>query len=187
MLRLFIGIELPLQIKHMLNDISETLKNRLDSTARWVAKDNIHLTLKFLGDTPEDKVDAIETAVEVAVQEFRKFYFTLGEMGAFPNARKARVTWVGIYHGAPELVELGKAIEISLEPLGYKPELKELKPHITLARLKVTKPVDEALSHIPPETFPGRVINVDGLTIFESHLKPTGAEYTTLRYVNLNP
>ncbi|MHB8841946.1 MAG: RNA 2',3'-cyclic phosphodiesterase [Candidatus Aquicultor sp.] len=187
MLRLFIGIELPLQIKHMLNDISLTLKNQLDSTARWVAKDNIHLTLKFLGDTSQDKLDEIESAIGDAIQEFRKFYFTLGEMGAFPSARKARVIWVGVHHGAPELIELGKAIEKALEPLGYKRESKEFKPHITLARLKFPQPVGDALSRIPPETFPGRVINVDGITIFQSHLKPTGSEYTMLRYVNLNP
>lgn len=187
MLRLFIGIDLPLQIKHMLNDIETDLKSQLGDTARWVSKDNIHLTLKFLGDTPEDKVDEIEASIEHAVQNFRKFYFTLGGMGAFPTVRQARVIWVGVHHGAPEIVELSKAIEKALGRIGFKSELKAFKPHITLARLKMPKPVESALSSVSPDIFPGRVINVDGITIFESHLKPTGAEYTTLRYINLSP
>lgn len=153
--------------------------------ARWVAPENIHLTLKFLGATPDDKLDEIEAAVEKAVSGFRKFYFSLDELGAFPSAKRARVIWVGIHHGANELIELSKAIENAMAPLGFEPENKAFKPHITLARIKNPKPIEAALSKVPAEGFSGRVINVDGVVIFESHLKRTGAEYEPARFIPL--
>ncbi len=70
-------------------------------------------------------------------------------------------------------------------PLGFEPESKVLKPHITLARIKNPKPIAAAFSKTPTEKFSGRVINVDGVTIFESHLKRTGAEYEPVRFIPL--
>ncbi len=78
--------------------------------ARWVAPENIHLTLKFLGTTSDDKLDEIAAAIEETVSNFRKFYFSLDGLGAFPSTKRARVIWVGVHHGANELIGLSKAI-----------------------------------------------------------------------------
>lgn len=154
--------------------------------ARWVSQGNIHLTLKFLGSTPEEKLDDIENAVSEAVHGFRKFFFSLGDMGAFPSARRARVIWIGVHHSASELVELSKTIEEALVPLGFEPENKEFKPHLTLARIKVPKSIEDVLSEFQDDTFTGRIVNVDGITIFKSTLKRTGAEYESIRYIPLS-
>jgi len=169
----------------MLHGISTELMDKIEN-ARWVSQGNIHLTLKFLGSTPEENLDDIENAVREAVSGFRKFYFSLGGLGTFPNARRARVVWVGINHGASELVELSQTIDKALTPLGFEPESKEFKPHITLARIKTPKSIEAALSEFKDDSFTGRLVNVDGVTIFKSTLKRTGAEYESLRYIPLS-
>lgn len=154
--------------------------------ARWVSQSNIHLTLKFLGSTPEESLDDIENAVREAVSGFRKFYFSLGDLDAFPSARRARVVWIGVHHGASELVELSQTIERALIALGFEPENKEFKPHITLARVKAPKSIEDTLNEFQDDSFTGRLVNVDGVTIFKSTLKRTGAEYESLRYIPLS-
>ncbi len=88
-------------------------------------------------------------------------------------------------HGTNELIELGRAVEDALARLGFERERKEFKPHITLARLKMPKSIENALSDTSDGSFKGRIVNVDGITIFRSHLKPTGAEYESVRYIPL--
>lgn len=185
-LRLFIGVELPGDVKRLLNDVSSSLKDQVPG-ARWVRPDNIHLTLKFLGSTPEDKLDDIVAALEGVVEDFRKFYFSLGEVGGFPSKKRARVLWVGVQHGAAELIALSKAIEDALAPLGFEREKREPTPHITIARINQPKSVEQAVAEIDLATCAGRLVNVDSLTIFQSRLKRSGAEYTPLRQISLNP
>lgn len=154
-------------------------------SAKWVSSENIHLTLKFLGPAPEDKVDEIANAIEEAISGFRKFFFSLGGIGGFPNVRKARVLWVGVQYGKHELIALSKAIEEAMTELGFKPENKELKPHITLARIKTPLSIEKEIATVSLDELNGRVVNVDGITLFQSHLKRSGAEYESLRYIPL--
>ncbi|MCL6472495.1 MAG: RNA 2',3'-cyclic phosphodiesterase [Firmicutes bacterium] len=183
-MRLFVGIELPSHLKHVLYNISEPLRSQLSNT-RWVSPENIHLTLKFLGSTEDEKLDEIVNAIENAIKNFRKFYFSLDSVGGFPSSRKARVLWVGISHGSSELIELSKAIEESLAPLGFEIEKKPFKPHITLARIRIPTSIESAATQMPSGEISGRVVNVDGITIFQSRLKPTGAEYEAIRFIPL--
>jgi len=169
----------------MLYGVSTELMDKIEN-ARWVPQGNIHLTLKFLGSTPDEKLDDIENAIREAVHGFRKFFFSLGDIGAFPSHRRARVVWIGVHHGASELVELSQTIEKALIPLGFESENKEFKPHITLARIKAPKSIEAVLSEFQDDIFTGRIVNVDGITIFRSTLKRTGAEYESLRYVPLS-
>ncbi|MDI6716559.1 MAG: RNA 2',3'-cyclic phosphodiesterase [Actinomycetota bacterium] len=178
------GLELPSRVQHQLFDIAEPLKNKLN-TARWIAPHNIHLTLKFLGAVPEEKVGSINNALESAANRFRKFYFTLGELGGFPSKKRARVLWVGVHHGAEELVALSKAIDNELVPLGFEAEDKLFKPHITLARLKTPIPIEDAIAEVKVDKFLGTVVNVDSITLFRSHLTRVGAEYEALKQISL--
>lgn len=184
--RLFIGIELPVQIKRLLNDVSESLNSRVES-AKWVPYENLHLTLKFLGETPDAKIDDVALSLRRAVAEYRKFYFSLGQLGAFPNQRKARVLWLGVTHGTPELVAISKSIDNELINLGYEKEKRGFSPHITLARIKIPSSVENAISAVDPNVCQGRIVNVNSITLFESRLMPSGAEYAPLEHFNLNP
>lgn len=164
--------------------MSETLEPTIED-ARWLSKDNIHLTLKFLGSTPEESIDTIQSAIDNGIAGFRKFYFSLGELGGFPSANRARVLWVGVHHGAKKLVTLSHAVDEALAPLGFEPEKKPFKPHITLARIKTPTSISDAISKAPSDLFAGRLVNVDGVTIFQSRVRRSGAEYESLRFIPL--
>lgn len=124
-------------------------------------------------------------AIERGTLGFRKFSFSLGQLGGFPSVNRARVLWVGVRHGESELIQLSQTIDKALAPLGFKPEDKQFKPHITLARLKAPKSIADAISSVPTDSFFGRFVNVDGITIYQSRLKRSGAEYESLRYIPL--
>jgi len=131
-------------------------------------------------------VDAIEEALKEGVQDFRKFAFSLGQIGGFPSTKRARVLWVGVQHGAAELIKLSQAVEEAVTPFGFEVERKPFKPHITIARFKTPKPIEEAISKIPIDSLAGRFVSVDGITIFQSRLKRSGAEYEPLRHIPLH-
>ena len=160
------------------------LKPSLDG-ARWVSPHNVHLTLKFLGPTTAEQINDVTSAIEQGSMGFRKFSFSLGDLGGFPSINRARVLWVGVRHGERELIRLNQAIEKALAPLGFEPEEKQYRPHITLARFKTPKSIADAISKVPTESLFGRFVNVDGITIFQSRLKRSGAEYEPLRHVPL--
>lgn len=132
-----------------------------------------------------EQFDEIEAAIEKGISGFRKFAFSLGRFDGFPSTNRARVLWVGVRHGEPELIKLNQAIETALAPLGFKPEDKQFKPHITLARLRTPRSIADAVSEMPTDSFCGRFVNVDGVTIFRSRLKRSGAEYESLRHIPL--
>ncbi|MBS3908927.1 MAG: RNA 2',3'-cyclic phosphodiesterase [Actinobacteria bacterium] len=182
--RIFIGLDLPGRLKSELFEVSEQLKATIEG-ARWVARDNIHLTLKFLGSVPEEQSAEIETALRAKAAGFERFSFECGALGAFPNQKRARVLWVGVERGGREFVELSTLVEDALAPLGFTRDDKPFTPHITLARLNPPKPVEQALKTVPEAPYRGRNIPVEGITIFQSHLKPAGVEYASRAFIPL--
>ncbi|MDP2211603.1 MAG: RNA 2',3'-cyclic phosphodiesterase [Candidatus Aquicultor sp.] len=184
MLRIFIGVELPGRLKSELFEVSKQLKATIEG-ARWVARDNIHLTLKFLGSITEEQLAEIETALRSKAAAFKQFGVECGALGVFPNQKRARVLWVGADRGERELVDLSMLVEDALEPLGFARDDKPFKPHITLARLNPPKPVEHALKTVPEAPHQGQSIPVRGITIYQSHLKPTGVEYTSRAFIQL--
>ncbi|MDI6815858.1 MAG: RNA 2',3'-cyclic phosphodiesterase [Actinomycetota bacterium] len=184
MLRIFIGLDLPGRLKGELFEVSNQLKATIEG-ARWVARDNIHLTLKFLGSITEEQLAETETALLSKAAAFNQFSFECGALGAFPNQKRARVLWVGVDRGEREFVELSMLVEDALEPLGFARDDKPFKPHITLARLNPPKPVEQALRTVTETPYQGRNIPVRGITIYQSHLKPTGVEYTSRAFIPL--
>jgi len=102
---------------------------------RWVHLDNLHLTVRFLGDTPPDLVPDVALAVRDALVGMPAFDVVLAGAGSFPAARKARALWLGIERGAAELGALADALDPALEPLGWPPDDRPYRPHLTVARL----------------------------------------------------
>jgi 2'-5' RNA ligase len=134
--RLFVAIPLP---PGPLADcqalIDGVRAGPLGDVPRWVHLANLHLTVRFLGDTPPDLVPDAAMAVRDAVSGARAFDVVLAGAGAFPAGRKARALWLGIERGAVELGALADALDPALEPLGWPPDDRPYRPHLTVARL----------------------------------------------------
>ena len=153
-------------------------------SVRWVRGEGIHLTLKFLGDTPTEKLPDIKQALAAVARHAPACTFTVGELGCFPNTRRPRVVWVGVQEPTGRLAVLQDAIEEVMAPLGYPPEGRGFKPHLTLGRLQrrasrsdVTR-VGEVVASTTVDLL--AELTADHFALIRSVLKPTGAEYTTL-------
>ncbi len=141
-----------------------------------VKLDNLHYTMRFLGEVGADGARrATEAATEAAAAE-RRFEAALGALGAVPDARRARVLWLGLAEGGEALVRLARALERSLRSRGFEPADKPFTAHLTLGRVR-TPGTDwtAKLAGVTPE--PVRFA-VDRLRVVESELSPQGSRYT---------
>ena len=142
--------------------------------ARWVPKDNLHLTLSFLGRVEDERIGEISAAIAEAVRGHVDFVVRLGELGAFPSTRRARVVWAGLDDPTQGTSGLADSVGDAMEILGFPREKRAFAPHVTLARIKVphTVQLDEPLE---PISFP-----LDRIALFESRLGRPNAVYTAL-------
>ena len=184
-IRAFIAIPLPDSLLERLAALQRKLENRVPHrSVRWVRTEGIHLTLKFLGDTPADRLPDIKHALAAVARHAPACSFTVAGLGCFPNPRRPRVVWVGVQEPTGRLAALQDGIEEALTPLGYEPEGRGFTPHLTLGRVGrkasrsdaaqvgeiVTATTVELLAEVPADRF----------ALIRSVLKPSGAEYTTL-------
>nr|HID14223.1 RNA 2',3'-cyclic phosphodiesterase [Anaerolineae bacterium] len=184
-IRAFIAIPLPHPLLEKLAALQRQLESRVPPrSVRWVRAEGIHLTLKFLGDTPREKLPAIERALAAVAQHAPACTFTIEGLGCFPNPRRPRVVWVGVQEPTGRLAALQDAIEEVMAPFGYPPEGRGFTPHLTLGRVRRRTPRSAVarIGEIVTNTTVGMLAEVpaDHFALIRSVLKPTGAEYTTL-------
>jgi 2'-5' RNA ligase len=189
-IRCFIAIELPPELKAELTRLQNKLRSAPGgNSARWVATDGIHLTLKFLGNVPPGKVSEITRAMGEAVKGLPELKFEVAECGCFPNTHRPQVVWVGLTGDTGTLGELVKRLESSIARLGFKPEARPFTPHLTLARVRDTAtPVErqalgEAVQRL--EVGVASVIEASEICLMQSELTPKGAIYTRLAEIKL--
>ena len=188
--RTFIAIELDETINAALTDLQEQLKAKVPrGSVRWVKPGGIHLTLKFLGDVPVNRIKEIEQALTQACVEFPAFSFSVGELGCFPNPRRPRVVWVGVQEKSGTLTGLQKAIEDGMEKLGFAPEGRRFHAHLTLGRTQQRASSDDVrrLGQLVSETDVGLLGQMEArsVSLIKSDLRPTGAVYTQLAAARL--
>jgi 2'-5' RNA ligase len=183
-MRAFIAVELPEALKLELSDLQKHLWVKPATGIKWVAPDGIHLTLKFLGWVPIDRIEAIKTAIDSAVTGLTPFKLELSVLGAFPNLRRMNVVWCGLSGDLDQLTGLQQSIENHISPLGFPTENRGFSPHLTLARLKdeVSVEVKHKLADKIAKTkidhnYP---ITVNSVSLMQSTLFPSGAVYTQL-------
>ncbi len=136
--RLFVAVPLPPEPLAACNALIAGVRaGPLGSVPRWVRLENLHLTVRFLGDTPPDLVPDVGLAVSDAIGRsgIAAFEVVLEGAGVFPGLRKPRALWLGIAHGAEELGSLAMALDPALEPLGWARDGRPYRPHLTVARL----------------------------------------------------
>lgn len=135
-IRLFVAVELTAEVRAALAGVQDAVQRQLPPRAvRWTNPGGIHLTLKFLGDTPAGKVEAIAQALGAAAGGFEPFDFTVAGFGCFPNARRANVLWVGVPDAPRALAGLQRAADLQLTRLGFEREPRAFAPHLTLGRV----------------------------------------------------
>ncbi|MBC8247960.1 MAG: RNA 2',3'-cyclic phosphodiesterase [Deltaproteobacteria bacterium] len=179
-IRAFIAIELPETIKSSIETIQARLKS-LELPLRWVRVENIHLTMKFIGDIEEIEIESIESALRDSVKMKAPLTLSAKGVGVFPGIRRPRVLWVGIHDHETGLAGLQKSIENQLHRIGYSKEGRPFKGHLTVGRAKGyvdERKLKEALdSFLAFESSP---FTVNEFFMFRSVLKPGGPEYTKL-------
>ena len=179
-MRTFIAIDLDAPLKEKLESLVRELAP-LAPNVRWVQGAGMHLTLKFLGETPDEKAAAIGEALRSIAGRSPRFSLRLRELGAFPPGRRQpRIIWVGA-HGGPPLAALQKDIESAAAGFGYEPEQREFHPHLTIGRVKFPGRMDRLLEEMAKqkERDFGEMEAVR-VTFFRSVLSPGGAEYSVL-------
>jgi len=184
-IRAFIAIELPREIRDQLYEIQTKIRKTLSSSRiSWVKSDNIHLTLKFLGDITQDQVSLIDESCDF-IRRAPVFDIRLSQFGFFPNAGKPRVIWCG-YDADRRLSEIQKQLDEKLSSIGFSSEEKQFTPHLTLARVKeIPKEQVKALSTAAKEIQIAASHPVHEITLFQSTLSPSGSIYTPLRKFSL--
>lgn len=175
-LRAFIAVHIPDDVKQALNEASRLLAGRVPTGAvRWVRPEQMHLTLRFLGDTDTGKLPAIRAAMDAVAASNAPFELRLGGIGCFPNMRRPRVIWVGLSGEEARLLSLVSSLEKQLAPFGWEPEGKPFRAHLTLGRVKDERGAGgiEWAADVPSLAVP-----VEAIHLIESQLKPTGPIYT---------
>jgi len=176
-MRLFTALELNSKVIMNLTELVSRL--RPFAPIRWVHPQNMHLTLKYIGEWPEQRLDEIVEALST-VRLKTGLNVPLAGLGFFPNARSPRVFWVGA-EATPGLRQLHSQIDAVLAPLGVAPEVRPYQPHLTLGRLKPgvsLKGLDEAIEELPSRDF--GTISPEQFGLFDSSLTPAGPVYRKL-------
>lgn len=181
MKRLFIAIEVPPQVKAIAAGAKALLEQEVKE-ARWVAPDNVHLTLRFLGDCPDEQVESISAGLRQAITDKAVFHCETTSFGTFPGGKHARILWLGV-EAAPELMQVYDNVGNALRELGFDSEERPFRPHITLARLKRPRFIDIGLIDSKIDT--KQLINIEAVTLFAARLAPTGAVYESLAKIGL--
>ena len=141
--RLFVAVPLPPEAVADCAALVDVVRSGpLGKVPRWVHVPNLHLTVRFLGATPAARVEAVAAAVDAALAGVRAFDVELAGAGAFPDARRPRTLWLGIRRGTDELGAMARALDGALTPLGWPPEDRPYRPHLTVARLDAAPRAD---------------------------------------------
>jgi 2'-5' RNA ligase len=170
MIRLFVAVDLPDEVKDGLGALCSGV-----SGAKWVRREQMHLTLRFIGDADDNQFEAIKAALGSI--SALTFAMRLEGVGQFPPKGKPRVLWVGV-KAPPALAALQQTVNTSLDKLGLPPEDHPFSPHITLARLKTPPPPESTRQFFDRHAaFKTDAFPVESWILFSSQLMPQGSIY----------
>lgn len=182
-MRLFFAVLLEDHTKHRVSLVQESMKRALaGQRIAWVKEQNLHLTLRFLGEQDEKGLQKAIEAGDTVARLHAPFRFVVRGAGVFPDTRRARVLWAGVEEPVEPLIGLARDLERELRRLGFPPEDKPFRSHITLARVKEPPPasvMERVLASVPTE--PLGVVEVRSFVLMQSVLHPEGSEYTPVK------
>jgi 2'-5' RNA ligase len=185
MIRAFLAIDLPDSLRAHLSLVQGELKSS-QADVRWVPVGNIHLTLKFFGNVPDEDIGSLALAARQVAAEEGPFQLRVTMAGAFPSHRSPRVVWLGLGGDVVPLTRLYQKLEKAFAALGHLPEGRAFHPHLTLGRVKSPANREKLagmLVKMPPVDWPP--FAVKELILFQSVLSPQGSKYTPLQVIPL--
>ncbi len=181
-MRLFVALEIPAAVRDNLATLIKDLRN-LDPKSRLVRPENLHMTLKFIGEAPPDKLEAMRSALG-GVRAERAVEMDFRGLGFFPNEKHPRVLWANV-EATAHLKSLAADIDRALELLGVAREQRPFTPHLTLARFpspRISEKLRNAIRQNIAREFGS--LRTSEFHLIESKLKPSGAEYTRLASIS---
>ncbi len=134
--RLFVACEVPDDVKESIGEVIENLRNRSGNAVRWIRPEGVHVTLKFLGEVPTKKLPAVKLAIQEAVVGHSPFELEFSNIGTFGGREGLRIMWVGIAGDVLRLEALVRAVNAALAVVGFEPERRPFRPHLTLGRVR---------------------------------------------------
>jgi 2'-5' RNA ligase len=184
-MRLFVALAIPSNVRESLWSLIRALR-MVDAKPKWANPENLHVTLKFIGELPPEKLSVICDAL-AGVRITEQVQLEFREIGFFPNQRRPDVAWAGI-EASSNLAVLAATINAVLLPLGIPREEKTLLPHLTIARFKETRLSSALRAEIEKwQNHSFGWLSAGEFRLIESKLKTSGAEYTTLRSFSFAP
>ncbi|MDP3098061.1 MAG: RNA 2',3'-cyclic phosphodiesterase [Syntrophales bacterium] len=180
-IRAFLALDPPEEILREIGRIQDRLRKLIHGYFRWVRPEGIHLTLKFFGDVPENAVANISAVAGRAAAAVGPFELAIGGTGVFPDMSRPRVVWLGMNGEVARLVTFQQGLEKALREIGFPPEERPFRPHLTLGRIKSPKGLTGLAEALEKEnTVTAGRFTASGLSLFQSDLTPRGAVYTRL-------
>ena len=187
-MRLFVAIDVSDETRAQLGRVREGLEARLAASRKpprvtWVADTAAHVTVRFIGEVSEDTAEKVKSALAPPFEQ-RAYDVVFEGVGAFPNARRPRVIWIGAPRGQEETAAIAAAVNARLDPIVGKDEARAFRAHLTVARVKEPAPFDwDAAFAATPA---GRSRSpIDHVTLYQSKTSPKGPTYTALLKVPL--
>jgi 2'-5' RNA ligase len=179
--RTFVAVELSPAVRQRACDLIERFKAS-DTRVTWVVPENMHLTLKFLGEQTDSELVDICRAVQAAVKPLPRFEFRCHGAGAFPSCQRPRTLWIGVEQGADALKQLHQHVEEALAKLGYPKENRDFQPHLTVGRVRSGGPAVEILGQLvqKAEDFQVGTVQTSEVVVYGSFLQRGGPRYEVL-------
>lgn len=185
MIRSFIAIEISKDIKNEIREWQEGLKKSVNGV-KWVNPDNIHITLKFLGNIHENQIPDLKQAVSKSVSGMDRFDIEVSGEGCFPNIRRPRVIWLGVEKGKDILKKIAGNIENECAKIGFEKERRPYSPHFTIGRVKFLKDTSGLQRYFTENGFKSKIFTAKEIILMRSELTPSGAVYIPLEIINLD-
>ena len=194
-MRLFLAVELNDAVRRIAEATAEALRAAIGPAPniRWVPVENMHLTVRFIGQVDDARAPAVVAALTPPL-DIAPFDIELSGCGVFPPSGSPRVIWIGLTAGLPQLAAMHDEFDRRLAPFGFEPERRPFSAHLTLARIKdpstanprapgaVRTTVRQAIRDVAPEPTRGHITRA---TVFQSHLSPRGPRYEPLAFAPL--
>ena len=183
-IRTFIAIELSDEIRNSAVELQRALAKD-NGSVKWVEPENIHLTMQFLGNVPDQEMADVCRVAQRAAAAAVPFEMTVEEAGAFPSTLRPRTVWLAVSVGSEAVIALHKSLEDQLVPLGYRREKRRFHPHVTLGRVR-GRPDQLGASLVAKNDWSAGSMVVDEIVVLASELRSKGPHYNVMGRARLS-
>lgn len=181
--RLFVACEVPEDVKQSIGGVIDELRARSGTAVRWIRPEGVHVTLKFLGEVPVKKLPAIKLAVQEAVVGHSPFELEFSNIGTFGGREGLRIMWVGIAGDVLRLEALVRTVNAALAVVGFEPERRPFRPHLTLGRVRDEIPTRQRAQievDVGKMDVPGTGWRTSQVSLMRSIITAQGASYEVI-------